>query len=360
MKPRPIVQIQSGFALASVLAALGLCGRAAALGILIASGLGALVAGYLAVRYQLLVRPVERSEHRRVRDRTMVGCLALGLILPSVIAIVVLAGGMLGSPPLESVPGRVAVIAAVAVFASMLASSCVDWYLIRPFRDGVLNEPVCRAAAHEDETALYYAQAWVAHRTVAELVGWVGSAVVLIVGLVALQQSTHDPTWSGVFTYLAPSGAVYLGIGGYLARRLRPVPQYVQEPSPGLGRWVRGTVRDKAGNNQQIEGFVVDVALGAGLQIITDGDPDRAHQHVELRHAGGLNRVTRELCADRCEHWIPQCERGLREAEQEARRLREARAAAAEEAQAPRRQGQPEYLDRRALRERGLKARRGR
>jgi hypothetical protein len=166
---------------------------------------------------------------------------------------------------------------------------------------------------HDKETALYYAQTWIAHRTIAEIIGWGGSAIVLVVSLVALQQSTHDPTWSGFFTYLAPAGAVYLGIGGFLAKRLRPVPRYVQRPSPGLGRWAHGTIVDAAENEQEIEGFVVDVALGVGLQILPEADGDVVD--VPLHQSAKLRAATRALCGTRCERWIPQCERGLLEDE---------------------------------------------
>ncbi|MGA7704452.1 MAG: hypothetical protein WB998_06095 [Solirubrobacteraceae bacterium] len=213
-------------------------------------------------------------------------------------------------------PAHVAGIAANAVFAAMLTSSCFDWYLIRPFRDGVLGPPTCQMDKHDNETALYYAQAWIAHRTMAELIGWGGSAIVLVVSLVALQQSTHDPTWSGFFTYLAPAGAVYLGIGGFLARRLRPVPKYVQQPSPGLGRWAHGTVIDAAENEQEIEGFVVDVALGVGLQILPEVEGETIE--VPLGQATKLRTTTRALCVSHCEHWIPHCERGLLEDEDAA------------------------------------------
>jgi hypothetical protein len=62
-------------------------------------------------------------------------------------------------------------------------------------------------------------------------------------------------------------------------------------------------------------------------------------QHVELRDAGKLNRVARTLCRERCEHWIPQCERGLREAEQDSRRQPEA------QAKSPVAKGEPDAQD---------------
>lgn len=331
MRPRPIAQLQSGFALSAAIASIVLCGESGALGVIVASGLGAAVSGGLAIRYHHLVRQRTRSAHRAKRDRIMTGCVAIGLIAPTVLGVVVLVSAPADwQPPLPSVPAHVAVIAAVAVFAAMLTSSCFDWYLTRPFRDGVIGPPVCQMDEHEDETVLYYAQAIIAHRTVAELVGWGGSAIVLIVALVAVQQSTRDPTWSGIFTYLAPSGAVYLGIGGYLAKRLRYVPQYVQSRSPGLGRWATGEIQREAGDPREIDGFVVDVALGQGLQTLSLGT--RKREYVDLRDVAQLTPSNRPLCGEVCERWIPQCERGLLEDESLA-----ATASGKEEAAPPKR-----------------------
>jgi hypothetical protein len=276
--------------------------------------LGLLLSAGLAVSYHWRVRHRRRSYHRATRDRIMIGCIVAGLALPTALAIAVLAGPPeVWSPPLRSVPAHIAVIAAVAVFTSMLTSSCFDWYLIRSFRDGVLGEPACRTTEQDNEAALFYARAWIAHRTVAEIVGWGGTAIVLIVSIVAVQHLTTNPTWSGVLTYLAPSGAVYVAVGGYLLRRLRYVPQYAQRPSPGLGRWVTGVVSNNEGEERHIDGFVVDVALGDGVQIISQ---DRSRKNVDLRDSFDLNVSEHELCPEACEHWIPQCERGLLEQEQ--------------------------------------------
>jgi len=147
----------------------------------------------------------------------------------------------------------------------------------------------------------------------AESVGWSATTIVLIVALVAIQQSTRNPTRSAIFTHLAPSGAVYLLIGGYLLRRLRPVPQYVQQPSPGLGRWARGDLPDEAGSHQHVDGFIVEVALGIALQVLADGT--RGPTFVPLQHAAKLTGTHRPLCRGGCERWIPPGERGLREQE---------------------------------------------
>lgn len=317
MKPRPIVQIQSALALATTLVAIAVCERPAALGAMIASGVGLGIAGFLAIRYERLTPVSERSKHRALRDQTMRTCIVAGLAVPLALSIYVVAAGALTDPVLGGAPAHVAAVAACAVFASMLTSSCVDWYLIRAFRDGVLGEPACQMDRHDEETALYYARAWISHRTVAELLGWGGASAVLVVALVALQQSSSDPAWSAFFTYVAPAGAVYLGIGGYLARRLRPVPGYVQRPSPGLGRWARGTIVDCAGREQRVEGFVVDVALGVGMRILRE--PEGKLTEVPLEQAAKLSSVRRALCTERCEEWLgAQCERGLREAESKA------------------------------------------
>ncbi len=313
MKPRPIVQIQAGIAFATAIIVIAFSGTPAAWGVLFASGIGLILSAGLAIRYRRLVRGRSVSAHRAQRDRIMQACLLVGLAGPVTIAAAVLALGADWGAPLTGAAAHVAVIAANAVFAAMMVSSFFDWYLIRSFRDGVLGPPACQADCHDSETALYYAQAWIAHRTMAELIGWGGSTIVLVVSLVALQRSKHDPAWSGFFTYLAPAGAVYLGIGGYLAKRLRPVPQYSQQPSPGLGRWVHGTIIDAAENEQDVEGFLVDVALGVGLQILPE--PQGKAVKVPLAQASKLQTATRVLCSERCEHWIPQCERGKAEEE---------------------------------------------
>ena len=163
-------------------------------------------------------------------------------------------------------------------------------------------------AAHDDDTTLFYARAWVTHRAAAELLGWGGLATVLIIALVAAQDAATDPVLSALFTYVGPPGAIYVAVGAYLGRRLPPVREYLQEPSPGLGRWVSGTTRDGVA----VEGFVVDVSVRPGLQVRSAAAP---RQKVSLRDATRLRWTTRPLCGTRCEHWIPDCEIGLIEAE---------------------------------------------
>jgi hypothetical protein len=323
VKPRPIVQIQAVLALISATVAILLVGRAAAVGVIVLFGLGLTVGGYLALRYERLVHNRDTSTHRTVRDGTMRGCVITGLVAPVLLATYALVGGALPHAALGGVPAHVASIAACGVFAAMLTSSCVDWYLIRPFRDGVLGAPACQMDAHDDETALYYARAWIAHRAIAEVLGWGGVGVVLVVGLVALQRSTKDAAWSAFFTYLAPAGAVYLGLGGYLAKRLRPVPGYMQRPSPGLGRWAHGEIVDAAGNEHHVQGFVLDAAIDPGLRLLSAPDGDITA--VPLAQTARLRASQRALCVECCEHWIPQCDRGLREAEHAARHEAEMR-----------------------------------
>ena len=314
LKPRPIVQIQSLLALVAGAVAILLSGRAGVLGVLVLYGLGLVLAGYLAVRYEHLVRSRERSRHRRERDGTMLRCVAAGLLIPVLLAVYTLCGGAVPGPLLDGDASHVGSIAAAGVFAAMLSSSCVDWYLIRAFRDGVLGEPACQMHAHDEETALYYARAWIAHRAVAETLGWGGVMVVLVVALVALQHSTKDRAWDEFFAYLAPAGAVYLGLGGYLAKRLRPVPGYFQRPSVGIGRWAHGKTVDAAGNEQQVDGLVVDAAIDPGLQLLPAPGEDIVQ--VPLAQATRLRSTQRPFCGKRCEHWIPGCERGRLEAEQ--------------------------------------------
>jgi len=150
VKPKPIVQIQTALALVAAIAAIALCGRAGATGVLIATGLGLILTLGLVARYQRMERDRPRSAHRAQRDRAMLACLAGGFALPIIASLAVLSGALPNQhPPLDGVPAHFAAIAANAVFAVMLTCSFFDWYLIRPFRDRVLGRPVRQMAEHD-------------------------------------------------------------------------------------------------------------------------------------------------------------------------------------------------------------------
>ena len=80
----------------------------------------------------------------------MLGCFLLGLVLPTALAwleFAVFRFDVIGEP-LRDGEAVVASLGFLAIPFGILVSSSLDWYLIRPFREGVYNEPVCKPEIH--------------------------------------------------------------------------------------------------------------------------------------------------------------------------------------------------------------------
>lgn len=323
MRPRPYVEIQAFMSLLAV-AVVILLGPAAGLTAAVFLTVGVAVWAYYLVRYRtlLLRRAVERSGDRRSKDRIMFRCFLVGLVLPAAFAWVDFVTIRLDpfGGPLHPGEAAIASIGVLAISLGILVSSSVDWYLIRPFREGVFNQPTCRPEIHDNGRGLDYARYWVLHRMVSEFIVFAG--VVVLAGLFFAVVSTRVDSEEG------KSAAGFIsavGIGAWSLTeisKLRAALRFVRFPFPAceLGSWVSG----RTASCVDVTGFVLDVSVSPGVQLIPEPRGHPATDIADEKSSVPLRQVPQiepaeapyRLCAERCEFWNPNCEVGLREFEE--------------------------------------------
>jgi len=288
----------------------------------VALSVGCAIWGYFALLYGSR-RRLDRSVDRKSKDRAMLTCLLVGLLLPGGLAWFVAIFGELNAidPPLQGGAAAVTSLSALLIPLSMLVSSSVDWYLIRPFREGVHELPACQPEIQKSEKAMVYARYWIMHRMVTEFLVYAS-----IIGLIALAativgQNTHSETGKNIFNLIGLVGIV----GWSLSElgKLKAALEFVRFPTCGLASWVAGRTED----GLDISGFVLDVSIMPGVQLIEEprGNPapDIAlkNHSVPLAYRNTIELIPppHQVCPGRnCEFWIPDCEIGLRRREQQA------------------------------------------
>ncbi|HVD40442.1 MAG TPA: hypothetical protein VNC16_05510 [Solirubrobacterales bacterium] len=318
MKPRPYVQIQAFVTAVVTLATLVVLGQEVALAVGVFLVIGLLFWLYFFARYRFLVRGEgdPRSGDRRGKDRVMLSCLFGGLVLPAALAWLQLALGLeLVGPPLQDGEAVVASISLLAVPLGVFVSSSVDWYLIRPFREGVYNEPACRPEIHREGRGMDYARYWVLHRMVSELVVYLGLVVLVALFFAVGSTAIDSEEGKSAVGFLGALGIAVWSVAELSG--LRAALRFVRYPHCELGSWVKGRTADC----EDIAGFVLDVSVSPGVQLIEEPRghpaPDVADEHrsIPLRQAHNIEPIDppRRLCAHHCEFWVPDCEVGLRE-----------------------------------------------
>jgi len=324
VKPKPYVQLQA-IALSLVTAIiLGILADEAALTLAIALTVGLAIWGYFMLRYYWLLRHAahDRSGDRAGKDAVMLGCLVGGLALSAGLSWVEygLDGIDLVAPPLHGGAAVIAALSVIAVPLGILVSSSVDWYLIRPFREGVHGDPVCRPSQHENGRAMDYAKYWIMHRMTAEFVAYAGIVVVVGLALTIASEATHTIRGKSVLGFVGGIGIAVWSLSEL--SKLEAALRFVRFPTCDLGGWVKGR-NDEC---EDISGFVLDVSVSPGVQLIDEprGHPARdiakATHSVPLKQLRTIDDIPspRRLCAARCEFWVPDCEVGLRELEKAA------------------------------------------
>lgn len=322
MKPRPYVQIQAFFATAATVVLLGVLAESAALPAAIFLTLGLCIWLYFMGRYRWLLWTVgdRRSSDRHGKDRVMAACLVSGLVVPTALAWTefALSDVDLFAPPLQGGAATVLTISILAIPLGIFVSSAVDWYLIRPFREGVHNEPVCRSEVHRNGRAMDYARYWIMHRMVSEFVVYVGIVILVGLGFAVIAQAVQSEQGKGAVSFIGGLGIAVWALSELSG--LRAALNFVRYPHCELGSWAEGRTENCA----DIAGFVLDVSIKPGVQLIESprGYPardiaDKRHS-VPLRQAYAIKTVDppRPICSERCEFWIPDCEMGLRELEE--------------------------------------------
>ena len=325
MKPKPYVQLQAIAVLIVVAICAALLDAEADLALAVALSVGCAIWSYFALLYLFRRRSseLERSRERTGKDRVMVSCLFAGLLLPLALtwSSAAAGGANLVNPPLRAGEAVLAAIGVLLIPLSMLVSSSVDWYLIRPFREGAHELPACQPEVQASGQAMDYARYWILHRMVAEFFVYAS-----IVGLIALTativgQNTDSETGKNIFNLIGLVGIV----GWSLTElgKLKAALDFVRYPTCSLASWVTG--RNKVG--EDISGFVLDVSIDPGVQLIEEPRGHLARdialedRSVPLAFRRTIKEIPppRPLCPGRdCEFWIPNCEIGLRRLEREA------------------------------------------
>jgi hypothetical protein len=199
----------------------------------------------------------EISPERAEGDMAMKVNGVLGLLIPLLLAALVAAFDL--EPLLH--PAGVAASLSVPLLAILL-SSAVDWYVILPFRDGVIDLPACRIDEVDLATRRRYTKLWVAHRLACEMT--IATALVVVVVLLLAQ---YIGNFEEIVTIVGALGipAVLVVIAG--KRWFRGGLRFCLAQGPALGDWVKGPTYTKREGEKIREGFVVDVSLDNGLKI---------------------------------------------------------------------------------------------
>jgi hypothetical protein len=320
VNPRPYVQIVAVVTLLVATGALALVGAPASPLLAGCLTLGAVVGSWLAIRYRLK-RVGHRSRARAAEDRAMAGCLVVGLLIPLGCcwsAVAIGSGNAPFTPPTHGSAAIAISCCLLLIPLSILVSSAVDWYLIRPFREGLDGPPACQRNVSEPKRTRAYARYWILHRGICEFIVYGSLCGIVAFTYSAVLLTASDPVVNGAVSLL--------GLGGvaWAYTKMRPLAEhavnYARFPGPGLGSWAVG--RNASGAT--IDGFLVDVSIEPGVQLIEHpvGPPgapppparEPGERAVPLKDRSTLHEIVppRPLCpGGRCEFWIPDCEVGL-------------------------------------------------
>ncbi len=200
------------------------------------------------------------SDERAEGDMGMKVNGVLGLLIPLLLAALVAAFDF--RPLLH--PAGVAAALSSAMLAILL-SSAVDWYVILPFRDGIVGLPACRVDEVDLSTRRRYTKLWVAHRLACEL----SITAALIVALVLLL-AHYVGNFEKIITIVGALGipAALLLVAG--KRWFLGGLRFCLAQGPALGNWVKGPTYTKREGEKIHEGFVIDVSLDSGLKIAAE------------------------------------------------------------------------------------------
>lgn len=322
MRPRPWVQLQATAVLLVTTAVLVVLGDEAAPAAAVFLSVGTALWSWFSLRYRWLRArsPFSRSADRASKDATMVVCFILGLLVPTACAWIVTLGELrVIAPPLHGLEAALSGASLIVVPLSILVSSSVDWYLIRAFREGVYDHPACQPEIQRTSRPMDYARHWISHRMAAEFFVYVAISIAIATAAIVAGNAS-DETGENVLNMLGAAGVIAWTLKEL--GKLRDGIEFVRFPSCGLANWVTGPTE----SNEQISGFVLDVSLDPGVQLIEEprGHPAQdialKERSVPLRQCRKIKPIAapRPICpGGQCEFWIPDCEVGLRALEAE-------------------------------------------
>lgn len=284
----------------SVLVAV-LFGRSGATAVVVVTAVAAAVWGALALAYG-------RRRHRLVSvdrsrgDLRMAVNGALAFPAPLAVALALLIAGL--EPLVE--PGWCGWLLATPL-ALVLVSSAIDWYVILPFRDGVVGDPVC--IGEDEDRRRRYTRAWVIHRALCEI----GLAATVTLGAVEIALHYFPDGSETLQNVVAFLGGIVIVLP--LLKRWHACLQFCLDQGPVLGAWVKGDTK----KGKSVAGFFRDVSVGNGIKVVRR--PDGLEEFIPLRNAvpdiTTARPVQAPVCTpDGCCRWLKTgtrmtCERGL-------------------------------------------------
>jgi hypothetical protein len=312
VKPHPNVRLQAAAVAVVAVIALAVLDESAAWPIAITSTFGGTIWLLFGLRYRAMRG--RTSELRTSRDAIMRANFVVGLLVPAFAAWgVVIAGGTdFFVPPVKGAAANLLALAAVLIPLAMLVSSAVDWYLIRPWRDGVLGPPACQSSQHCGASR-DYTMYWVMHRMTSECLVFASVALLLADITFVVADQTDSQGGQAVVGFVS-----LVGLGVWAAQeagKVRAAINFVRFPTPGVGEWIAG--RNELG---PLNGFALDVSLDPGLQLVAKPrgrgavDIAEADQSIPLRNRKSVRAIEppEPVCPrGRCQYWFPDCEWGL-------------------------------------------------
>ncbi len=250
-------------------------------------GILLVAAGTLHFTYRRKLAGRPRAKARIRCDREVVRQVAALSVAPAVCGLAATAhGGLL----LWSSPRLTVGAAAFSCFwLAVYVSSLVDWYYVRPRRDGVVVPPPCRNCKGANWTSV--TRGWWANRCLVVLVCYVaGVASAVSFGLAALGDTGDSRAAVGslvVAGVVAATGAIRLFYGNLAAVGEAFTSCFISSPDIALGDIL-------VGPPGFVGGYVRDIAL-EGITVVTleaDGRPRmKGEKPATKRHplAGILN-----------------------------------------------------------------------
>lgn len=267
--------------------------------------------------YALQLGDRGRCERRTHGDRWVARFLAVGLVLPLLVAVALFV--LEYNPQVRAWDFTVnetasIVIGAATLFVLIICSSAVDWYYVRPRIDGVLRDPPCRSGGKANWKSP--TRWWYVHRAAATL-AYFGFALLVAVVVMIMLVREH-PAFAGVIGGAGGLASLLLIFAGNYRAQLPSVGQFILSPAFCLGddlTYENGRIRDG-------RGFVLHVAVPVVKLVPLDehGRPTTGTPFVERKNSdlseAELNSRPTTACAVACAGLNPECVAGRERSDQ--------------------------------------------
>src|SRR3954452_4165708 len=279
--------------------------------------LGLLLATWCAlnVAYARKLR-VPRAPARASGDLLVAIQIAIVIVCPVIALVVRLAVGR----PLWTKPEVTVGVAAVAVFLWAAYASClIDWYYVRPRRDGVITAPPCRTSGDAHWTTV--TRMWYLHRCLVVVIGAIATVVATVAfGLAALGGDLGGDTAKFGSLLVAGAGAA-LALTRVFYGGLASVGDVLTSccfgaPDIAIGERLVGPEPVVGGYVQEIglEGMTVVLIDGNGIPVRNRDVRSRTKRHVlaYVLDKPEIQGIPFSPCTFVCQranndcHWVPE------------------------------------------------------